>query len=646
MPVAALDRDAAPSSTEIAGSRHRVIAVIGINQYRHWTKLQNAVRDATDTAAQFDALGFRNVAALLDDEATGDAMRRLVSADVLSLGPDDSFVLFYAGHGASRKYKVGNKEIEKGYVVPVDAREEEVATWINLEEWLRQIAVLPAKHILVILDSCHSGIALHPAVKWRDVSIPKHRPLAALDELPSRRVITSALHDEVVCDGGPLEHHSLFTGCLLEGLTGGIRPSNRLVTTGSELALYVRQRVDSYPKSRKQTPDFGAFDWDERGEMLIPLAIDGDGQLVTLEIRLAAAIKSFDRMRFLAAISSLLGREATSIEITDIRSGSVIVTLRMRAEERTRLLAAFDKHSPEITTFVNNHRLLHLSWIDVMGMPQRRVVRTRVDVRSIYSAARSYAGVGAAAALIAVALCGIGWLNQRAVEERSCSSIIRRETQGEISTDTTIRGDTVCLEAASIVIRGSHSLTIQATTVRVLNQSSIEGDGSPGAAGSPGYNAFTSTQGGCLQGNFMPDADGRLSWCTQAEDDWRSANDGCRRSPPSDPCEIGGPGSAGEDGAPGPSVIFDVQEPPQLSGLALHLIGGAGGAGGAGGLGARHYYLPECPSDYRRLRPSAIAPRPPFDCPPGPSGAAGAAGAAGHCLVRLNGQERPCNDYR
>jgi hypothetical protein len=43
------------------------------------------------------------------------------------------------------------------------------------------------------------------------------------------------------------------------------------VTTGSELGLYVQRRVETYPGSR-QTPDFGTFAFDDRGEMVIPLA--------------------------------------------------------------------------------------------------------------------------------------------------------------------------------------------------------------------------------------------------------------------------------------------------------------------------------------------------------------------------------------
>src|SRR5262249_35210858 len=81
--------------------------------------------------------------------------------------------------------------------------------------------------------------------------------------------ITSALDDETALDNGPIAGHSLFTGALIEALTGGIATAADAVT-GSELATWVRGRVRSYPAAH-QTPDFGAFDHDERGEIPIPL---------------------------------------------------------------------------------------------------------------------------------------------------------------------------------------------------------------------------------------------------------------------------------------------------------------------------------------------------------------------------------------
>jgi hypothetical protein len=265
------DIELAPGGEHAGSSSGRsVIAAIGIDHYRGWRRLTNAVSDAQGVLALFERLGFERLATpLLDDAATGKAIQELVMDDLRELGPEDSLVLFYAGHGATRTDRPGGEEVKTGYLIPVDATDR-AATWIELDGWLRAVAKLPAKHILVILDACHSGIALGAIIKWRDIGTWRDTPLPALKARRSRRIITSALDDQKALDSGPVHGHSLFTGCLIAGLTHGLAGSGHRVTTGSELGLYVQNRVQTYPGSR-QTPDFGTFDFDDRGELTIPL---------------------------------------------------------------------------------------------------------------------------------------------------------------------------------------------------------------------------------------------------------------------------------------------------------------------------------------------------------------------------------------
>ncbi|HEX2689279.1 MAG TPA: caspase family protein [Kofleriaceae bacterium] len=248
------------------------IAAIGIDRYRSWPVLGNAVRDAEGASRLFEQLGFEPVGKpLLDDAATGAAIQAFVTDDLMALGPDDSLVLFFAGHGGTRTQWLGGEQIKTGYLIPADAAlGEKVATWIELDDWLRKIARLPPRHILVILDACFAGIALTPVVKWRDSGTFQEASLGSLQARRSRRIITSALDDQVALDSGPIPGHSLFTGCLIEGFKHGQLGHGRGAATGTEVGLYLQQRVGSYPNSH-QTPDFGTFEHDDRGEMLIPL---------------------------------------------------------------------------------------------------------------------------------------------------------------------------------------------------------------------------------------------------------------------------------------------------------------------------------------------------------------------------------------
>lgn len=244
-------------------------AVVGIDKYRHWRKLRNAVSDARGISAALKSVGFEElVPPLLDEEASGSALRALANEQLQSLREEDNLILFYAGHGGALTHMADDKEIQTGFVIPFDGEPNKPSTWIDLESWLRGISLLPPRHILVILDACHSGIALDPIFRWQGPQgLTGSRD--ALHARRSRRVITSALVDQRALDSGPRAGHSLFTGCLLEAIDGDTSTPLRFATS-SELGVWLQQRVSQYPHS-EQTPDFGTFFSDNRGEMRIPL---------------------------------------------------------------------------------------------------------------------------------------------------------------------------------------------------------------------------------------------------------------------------------------------------------------------------------------------------------------------------------------
>jgi uncharacterized caspase-like protein len=191
------------SGVEVAEGR-RVVAVVGIDRYRAWPTLDNAVNDASGALAVFQRLGFEQIVApLIDATATGDAIRRLVTDDLAMLGSDDSLVLFFAGHGHTRTRMLQSGPVETGFLIPVDGDRVDghAATWLRLDTWLSDVARLPARHILVILDACHSGIALGSVIKWRGHTAGRDGSLDELRHRQSRRVITSALGGQRAMDG-------------------------------------------------------------------------------------------------------------------------------------------------------------------------------------------------------------------------------------------------------------------------------------------------------------------------------------------------------------------------------------------------------------------------------------------------------------
>jgi TolB-like protein/predicted Zn-dependent protease len=250
----------------------RLMVVIGIDDYREWPTLRNAVGDAAGFAKVMrEKLGFSLIGQLLNEQASKHDILQLVENDLRKqLKQDDDLVVFFAGHGTTRVDKVGGKEVETGFIVPFDARVEQEEQWsdyIQVDQFLEAIGKLPARHVLVLLDSCFSGFALGPAVdSYRGGEVRYQRDLG---ENISRKVISSARRNQLASDKGPLPGHSLFTGALIDGIDSGSADlDGDGVITSSELGLYLQQQVGRATAS-SQTPDYGSFYLDQRGEMLL-----------------------------------------------------------------------------------------------------------------------------------------------------------------------------------------------------------------------------------------------------------------------------------------------------------------------------------------------------------------------------------------
>lgn len=250
-----------------AGQMH--VVTIGIDRYRSFNRLNNAVADARGAEKAFIDVGFQARTSLLDEAATRHALDRLVKEDLTKLNRDDSLVIFYAGHGCTEVRHLGGLSKNLGYLLPIDAEPSQTSTWLSINSWLSEINDLPPRHILVILDACHSGIALDPQLIWKGRGPRLPDPIERLRERTSRRIITSALGDQQAMDSGPTPGHSLFTGCLIEALSGGVGQEHGFATSSS-ISVYVQHRVATYAGSR-QTPDFGALQNDDRGELVISL---------------------------------------------------------------------------------------------------------------------------------------------------------------------------------------------------------------------------------------------------------------------------------------------------------------------------------------------------------------------------------------
>jgi uncharacterized caspase-like protein len=132
--------------------------VIGIDSYKHDVvpRLKTARLGAEAVARVLqEQCQFDEVVSLPDEEATRAGIEDAYTALRARTGPDDRFVVYFAGHGAGVK---GQLRVE-GWVLAHDSDHTRHHRLVRMAD-LVDPNYTTAKHALIILDSCHSGLAV------------------------------------------------------------------------------------------------------------------------------------------------------------------------------------------------------------------------------------------------------------------------------------------------------------------------------------------------------------------------------------------------------------------------------------------------------------------------------------------------------
>ena len=135
--------------------------VIGIDAYHKMPELSAAVKDAKSISKLLLKLGFeeKRIMTLYNSQATGNAIRHVLD-DILreTTKKNDRVVVFFSGHGLDRPLPNDRKE---GYICPVDGDASQIgATCIRMTEIRDWSEAIPAKHMMFLMDCCHSGLAV------------------------------------------------------------------------------------------------------------------------------------------------------------------------------------------------------------------------------------------------------------------------------------------------------------------------------------------------------------------------------------------------------------------------------------------------------------------------------------------------------
>ena len=128
--------------------------IIGIDDYQDNAipDLDTAVNDAREVAEILQRdYGFSDVRLLLNQEANATGIIGEMERLVAESKENDSILIYYAGHG------VLNKTTKKGYWIPVNASVRDRSSHISNSIIQDYIEVIPARHVLLVADSCFSG---------------------------------------------------------------------------------------------------------------------------------------------------------------------------------------------------------------------------------------------------------------------------------------------------------------------------------------------------------------------------------------------------------------------------------------------------------------------------------------------------------
>jgi uncharacterized caspase-like protein len=229
--------------------------VIGIEQYRQkLPKADFATQDAKTVAEYLTkAMGYpeENIVILTNGNAAKSDFEKYFEQWLANHAEKGSTVfVYYSGHGAP------NPKSGDAYLVPYDGDPSFIAqTGYSLKRLYESLGKLPAKEIIVALDSCFSGAG------GRSVLPKGARPLVmnlqANTVLARNMTVMSASSGEQISSTYDEKGHGLFTYFLLKGIKNEdvVRQDGSIAV--SDLFSYIKPQVERIARrqyNNEQTP--------------------------------------------------------------------------------------------------------------------------------------------------------------------------------------------------------------------------------------------------------------------------------------------------------------------------------------------------------------------------------------------------------
>ena len=202
--------------------------------------------------AFLESQGFNEIVTVEDETVTLDMIRSPQKYFTDKIQSDDRFLFYYSGHGLSRDE--GGRQ--RGYLPLVGETPEGTRQSIAMDSLVAWMQGLSARHLLVILDSCFSGLAVEgPAVndntRGRRVDAELLKQLAG-----GGRFLLMAGTAGQESFGDARWNGSLFTDSLIRGLRREADVQRDKIVTTRELYVWLRDAVsaEAIKVSRTLTP--------------------------------------------------------------------------------------------------------------------------------------------------------------------------------------------------------------------------------------------------------------------------------------------------------------------------------------------------------------------------------------------------------
>jgi uncharacterized caspase-like protein len=216
--------------------------VIGNNRYPDFGDLKTPINDARTIARVLKSnYGFRvNVL----ENATESRIFKAIINLRSTVGRNDNVLIYYGGHGEL------DNVTDEGFWIPSDAKEDDPSTYLAVDRIRKQIKAMPAKHVMVVADSCFAGSltrsTLTRALKVKPRSPEYHSELQRISNKKSRTALTSGGLEPVMDSGS--DGHSVFAGAFISALEG-----NDGVLDAHMLFIQVRENVRN---NSSQNPEY------------------------------------------------------------------------------------------------------------------------------------------------------------------------------------------------------------------------------------------------------------------------------------------------------------------------------------------------------------------------------------------------------